>query len=48
MDKPREGAIITCPKCAVELEIIRTDPFVVDFTLDWQAEEWEEEEGMLL
>jgi len=48
MDKPREGAIITCPKCAIELEIIRADPFVVDFTLDCQAEEWEKEEGMLL
>ena len=48
MDKPREGEIITCPKCAIELEIIRTDPFVVDFTLDWQAEEWEQEEEMLL
>lgn len=48
MDKPREGDIIACPKCAVELEIIRTDPFVVDFTLDWQTEDWEEEEEMLL
>jgi len=44
MDRPREGAIITCPKCAVELEIIRTDPFVVDFTMDWEMEDWEEEE----
>ena len=47
MAKPREGAIITCPKCAVELEIIRTDPFVVDFTIDWQMEDWEEEEVLM-
>lgn len=43
MEKPREGDIIVCPVCGVELEIIRTDPFVVDFTLDWQADDWEED-----
>ena len=43
MEKPREGKIILCPVCGVELEIIRTDPFVVDFTLDWQTGEWEED-----
>ncbi len=43
VDKPHEGAMITCPGCGVELEIVGTDPFVVDFTEDWQ-EEWEEEE----
>ena len=48
VDKPREGAILTCPACAIELEVIRTDPFVVDFTLDWQMEEWEKEEEVLL
>ena len=38
VDKPHEGAIISCPGCGVELEIISTDPFVVDFTDDWQEE----------
>ncbi len=42
VDKPREGAIITCPGCGVELEVIGADPFEVDFSDDWQ-EEWEEE-----
>ena len=40
--KPREGAVITCPDCGVELEIINTDPFEVDFTEDWQTG-WEED-----
>ena len=43
LTKPREGAVITCPGCGVELEIISADPFVVDFTEDWQNE-WEEED----
>jgi lysine biosynthesis protein LysW len=38
VDKPREGAIIICPGCAVELEIVSADPFEVDFTEDWQDE----------
>ena len=40
--KPREGAVITCPGCGVELEIVSSDPFEVDFTQDWQ-DKWEEE-----
>lgn len=40
VDEPREGAVITCPGCGVELEVIGADPFEVDFTDDWQ-EEWE-------
>jgi lysine biosynthesis protein LysW len=40
-EKPREGAVIVCPGCGVELEIINADPFEVDFTADWQNE-WEE------
>jgi lysine biosynthesis protein LysW len=42
MEQPREGAVIVCPGCSVELEIISSDPFEVDFTDDWQSE-WEEE-----
>jgi lysine biosynthesis protein LysW len=38
--KPCGGAVIACPRCGVELEIINADPFEVDFTEDWQNE-WE-------
>jgi lysine biosynthesis protein LysW len=43
VDSPREGAVIECRACGVELEIIRKDPLEVDFTDDWQYD-WEEEE----
>ena len=43
-DNPREGAMITCHECDTELEIISTDPFEVDFPLDYdEDEDWEEE-----
>jgi alpha-aminoadipate carrier protein LysW len=41
IEKPREGVVITCPGCGVELEVITVDPLEVDFTDDWQNE-WEE------
>jgi hypothetical protein len=43
VEKPRDGAIITCSVCGEELEIISTDPFEVDFPLDDEEEdkEWE-------
>ena len=44
VDKPSDGAMIKCPECDVELEIISTDPFEVDFPLDFDEEEEEEEE----
>jgi len=34
IENPGEGAQIKCPECGVELEIISTDPFEVDFTYD--------------
>jgi lysine biosynthesis protein LysW len=40
VNKPREGHIITCPDCGVELEITSTDPFEVDFAF---AEDWQDE-----
>lgn len=40
---PQVGAMITCSECHAELEIISTDPFEVDFPLDYE-EEWEDEE----
>ena len=42
IDNPRDGAQIKCPECGVELEIVSSDPFEVDFTQDWQ-DKWEEE-----
>ena len=39
VDNPREGAMIKCPECDVELEIISTSPFEVDFPLDFEEEE---------
>ena len=44
VDDPREGAMIKCPECDMELEIISTNPFEVDFPLDSEDEEEEEEE----
>ncbi len=41
--KPREGAIVVCHACGVELEVIKTDPFVVDFTDEWQDDDWEDD-----
>jgi lysine biosynthesis protein LysW len=38
VDKPREGSIIVCPGCGVELEVVNADPFEVDFTEDWQED----------
>lgn len=38
IDKPRQGTIITCSGCGVELEIVRSDPLEVDFTEDWQED----------
>ena len=42
VEKPRDGAMLKCPDCGEELEIISTDPFEVDFPLDW--EDWDDEE----
>ena len=38
VNKPRQGAVIICPACGVELEIIQTDPLEVDFTEGWQED----------
>ncbi|RLC67504.1 MAG: lysine biosynthesis protein LysW [Chloroflexi bacterium] len=37
-DRPREGSIIECPKCGVELEVVTVDPFRVEFTDEWQED----------
>lgn len=38
VEKPREGTVIVCPGCGVEMEIVNVDPFEVEFTEDWQNE----------
>ena len=40
VDHPRDGAMLKCPDCGEELEIISTNPFEVDFPLDW--EDWDD------
>jgi len=42
ISNPREGTVIECAACGVELEVVRKDPFQVDFTDDWQNE-WDDE-----
>lgn len=37
MDNPRDDVHIKCPGCNVELEVISTTPFEVDFSYE---EEW--------
>jgi alpha-aminoadipate carrier protein LysW len=36
----RRGALVTCPNCEAELEVISTDPV----ELDWVYEDWDDEE----
>jgi lysine biosynthesis protein LysW len=43
VDNPCEGAMIKCPECGMELETISTNPFEVDFPLDY-GEDWDDEE----
>jgi alpha-aminoadipate carrier protein LysW len=43
VDDPVEGATITCNECGTELEIISTDPFEVDFSLDYE-EDWDDDD----
>ncbi len=38
VSKPRQGAVIICPACGVELEIVHADPLEVDFTENWQED----------
>jgi lysine biosynthesis protein LysW len=35
VNKPRIGDMVTCRECDTKLEIISTDPFEVDFPLDY-------------
>ena len=43
VDGPRAGAMVACRRCSTVLEIISTDPLVVDFTLDY-GQEWDDEQ----
>ena len=38
VDRPRQGDLIVCPECGVELEAVCIDPVEVDFPEDWQKE----------
>jgi alpha-aminoadipate carrier protein LysW len=44
VNNPQEGAMITCHDCGTELEIISTDPFEVDFPLEYD-DGWDDDEG---
>jgi len=43
VEKPKEGAMINCDECGAGLEIISTDPFEVDFPLDYD-EDWDDDD----
>lgn len=45
VNKPEDGAKVRCNECRTELEIISTDPFEVDFPLDYydEDEDWDDE-----
>jgi len=40
IEKPREGAILHCPACGKELEVVSKDPFRVELTDEWGEDEW--------
>jgi alpha-aminoadipate carrier protein LysW len=42
VNNPREGVTVTCHECGTELEIISTNPFEVDFPLDYGEDDDEE------
>jgi len=42
------GGLVTCRECGAKLEVISTSPFEVDFPLEedeweWEEDEWEDE-----
>mgnify|MGYP006302499887 CR=1 FL=1 len=43
IEKPREGAKARCQECEMDLEVISTNPFEVDFPLDYD-EDWEDDD----
>jgi len=43
-DEVEQGEIISCPDCAVELEIVNTHPLEFDVLEDEEEDEEEEEE----
>ena len=44
VDKPQVGAKVRCRECDQELEVISTNPFDVDFLLDYD-DDYEEDDG---
>ena len=43
VSSPRQGAKVTCRDCGTELEIISTDPFEVDFPMDYEGN-WDDDD----
>jgi lysine biosynthesis protein LysW len=44
VEQPRIGTMVKCRKCDIELEIVSTRPFEVDFPLDYDDLGDEEEQ----
>jgi lysine biosynthesis protein LysW len=47
VERPKRGAMVTCRECETKLEIISTQPFEVDFPLDYyddSEDDWEDED----
>jgi len=42
VDSPRLGALVRCPDCFEELEIISVDPFDVDYPADFDSD-WDDD-----
>ncbi|NLE44860.1 MAG: hypothetical protein GX620_09080 [Chloroflexi bacterium] len=40
VDKPADGALITCPECGIDLEIVSAEPFEVDYPYD---DDWDDD-----
>jgi lysine biosynthesis protein LysW len=45
VDKPHEGATVTCRECGEALEVVSVNPFEIDFPLDddWDDDDWDDD-----
>jgi lysine biosynthesis protein LysW len=46
VERPVRGAMVTCQECETTLEIISTQPFEVDFPLDYyddSEDDWDDD-----
>jgi lysine biosynthesis protein LysW len=44
VEKPQVGAKVRCRECDFELEVISTEPFEVDFPLDYEYDYEEDDD----